>query len=72
MAGRYGKEAHAAKPVWLADAMSAGFGECYHCFPENVPAAAKPCQVWSDGTWVDGFLLEWRPGADGRWRGLVN
>ncbi len=24
------------------------------------------------GIWVDGFLLEWRRGADGRWKGLVN
>jgi len=47
-------------------------GECFHCFPENVPADAKPCQVLSGGVWVDGFLLEWQRGADGRWKGLVN
>ena len=41
-------------------------------FPENVPAEAKPCRVLLDGTWVDGFLLEWRRGSDGRWKGLVN
>jgi len=68
----YGYEAHPAESVPLADAMSAGLGECMHCFPENVPADAKPCRVLSDGTWVDGFLLEWRQGTDGRWKGLVN
>jgi len=71
-AERYGYEAHPVESVPLADAMSAGLGECFHCFPENVPAGAKPCQIWSDGTWVDGFLLEWRRGADGQWKGLVN
>jgi hypothetical protein len=71
-AERYGNEAHPAESVPLSVAMSAGLGECFHCFPENVPAEAKPCQVLSDGTWVDGFLLEWRRGADGRWKGLVN
>jgi len=24
------------------------------------------------GKWTDGFLLEWRRGADNRWKGLVN
>ena len=72
VARRYGKEAHAAQSVPLSVAMSAGLGECYHCFPENVPADTKPCLVLSDGIWVDGFLLEWRRGADGRWKGLVN
>jgi hypothetical protein len=71
-AGRYGHEAHPAESVPLSVAMSAGLGECFHCFPENVPADAKPCQVLAGGTWVDGFLLEWRRGADGRWKGLVN
>jgi hypothetical protein len=72
LAERYGQEAHPAEPVPLSVAMSAGLGECFHCFPENVPADAKPCQVLSDGTWVDGFLLKWQRGADGRWKGLVN
>ena len=72
VARRYGKEAHAVQSVPLSVAMSAGLGECYHCFPENVPADAKPCLVLSGGIWVDGFLLEWRRGADGRWKGLVN
>jgi hypothetical protein len=72
MAGRYGRETHPAESVPLAEAMSALLGECFHCFPENVPADAKPCQVWSGGVWVDGFLLEWQRGADGRWKGLVN
>lgn len=72
MAELYGQEAHSAGSVPLSVAMSAGLGECFHCFPENVPADAKPCQVLSHGTWVDGFLLEWRRGADGRWKGLVN
>jgi len=72
MAERHGQEAHPAESVPLSVAMSAGLGECFHCFPENVPADAKPCQVLSNGMWVDGFLLEWRRGADGRWKGLVN
>jgi hypothetical protein len=72
MAGRYGREAHPAESVPLSEAMSALLGECFHCFPENVPADAKPCQVWSGGLWVDGFLLKWQRSADGRWKGLVN
>jgi hypothetical protein len=72
MAERYGHETHPAEPVPLSVAISAGLGECFHCFPENVPPEAKPCQVLSDGTWVDGFLLKWQREADGRWKGLVN
>lgn len=72
MAERYGRETHPAECVPLSEAMSALLGECFHCFPENVPADAKPCQVLSGGIWVDGFLLEWQRGADGRWKGLVN
>jgi hypothetical protein len=72
MAERYGRETHTAESVPLSEAMSALLGECFHCFPENVPANAKPCQVWSGGVWVDGFLLEWQQGADGRWKGVVN
>ena len=71
-AERYGYETHPPESVPLSDAMSAGLGECHHCFPENVPVEAKPCRVLSEGRWVDGFLLEWQRGADGRWKGLVN
>jgi hypothetical protein len=52
--------------------MSAGLAECFHCFPEKVPLDAKPCKALVEGTWLDGFLLEWRRGADNRWKGLVN
>jgi len=52
--------------------MSAGLAECYHCFPPDVPPDAKPCEVLVEGHWVDGFLLEWRRGADNRWQGRVN
>jgi hypothetical protein len=72
LAERHGQVAHPAESVPLSVAMSEGLGECFHCFPENVPAEAKPCQVLLDGIWVDGFLLEWRRGSDGRWKGLVN
>jgi hypothetical protein len=72
MAGHYGRETHPAESVPLSVAMSDLLGECFHCFPENVPADAKPCQVLSGGVWVDGFLLEWQRGANGRWKGLVN
>jgi hypothetical protein len=72
MAERYGHETHPAESVPLSEAMSALLGECFHCFPENVPLDAKPCQVLSGGVWVDGFLLECRRGADGRWKALVN
>ena len=44
MAGHYGREAHPAAPVPLSEAMSALFGECFHCFPENIPADAKPAR----------------------------
>jgi hypothetical protein len=71
-AERYGHEAHSAESVPLSAAMSAGLGECYHCFPPDVPPDAKPCQVLVDGRWVDGFLLEWWRGPDGRWKGRVN
>lgn len=37
MAGRYGRETHPAESVPLSEAMSALLGECFHCFPENVP-----------------------------------
>jgi hypothetical protein len=66
------QEVHAAECVPLSVAMSAGLAECFHCFPENVPSNAKRCQVRVAGSWVDGFLLEWRRGEDGRWKGLVN
>ena len=51
MAERYGRETHPAESVPLSEAMSALLGECFHCFPENVPADAKPCQVLSGGVW---------------------
>ncbi len=35
---------------------------------ETIPTAIKI--RWN--IWVDGFLLEWQRGADGRWKGLVN
>jgi len=72
MAERYGREVHPAESVPLAEAMSDMLGECFHCFPENVPPDAIPCQVLSGGVWVDGFLLEWQRGADGQRKGLVN
>ena len=56
----------------MSVAMSAGLAECFHCFPENVPPNAKRCQVRVAGSWTDGFLLDWRRGEDGRWKGLVN
>ena len=49
MAGHYGREAHPAASVPLSEAMSALLGECFHCFPENIPADAEPCEVWSGG-----------------------
>ncbi len=71
-AERHGLEAHAPESVPLSVAMSAGLAECFHCFPENVPPDAKPCQVLDGGRWADGFLLEWQRGEDRRWKGLVN
>jgi hypothetical protein len=72
MAERYGHEAHPAESVPLSVAMSAGLGECFHCFPENVPAEAKAMLGPVGRDMADGFLLEWQRGADGRWKGLVN
>jgi hypothetical protein len=69
MAERYGHEAHPAESVPLSEAMSALLGECFHCFPENVPLDAKPCQVLSGGVWVDGIpagmAARWDPDAEG-------
>ena len=67
-----GIEAHDPECVPLLVAMSAELGECFHCFPNDVPADAKPCQVLVAGEWTDGFLLEWRRTRDRRWKGLVN
>lgn len=72
MAERRGKIASTPEQVPLSVAMSAGLGECFHCFPDNVPPDAKPCKVLVDGRWVDGFLLRWLHGPDGRWKGVVN
>ncbi len=72
LAGRNGRETPAPEKVPLSIAMSAGLAECFHCFPEHVPLDAKPCRVLVGGKWIDGFLLEWRCGADNRWKGLVN
>ena len=67
-----GRRVSAPERVALTVAMSEGLAECFHCFPFDVPPDAKPCQVLVAGTWVDGFLLEWRRGPDNRWKGLVN
>jgi len=72
LARRYGRQTSTPEQVPLSVAMSAGLAECYHCFPPDVPPDAKPCEVFVAGRWVDGFLLEWRRGADNRWQGLVN
>lgn len=72
MAVRHGREATEPQQVPLSDAMSAGLGECYHCFPPDVPADAKPCKVLVDGRWVDGLVLKWFRGPDQRWKALVN
>ena len=72
LAEQHGKVTSAPEKVPLSDAMSAGLAECLHCFPEHVPLDAKPCKVLVRGKWTDGFLLEWRRGADNRWKGLVN
>jgi hypothetical protein len=72
LAERRGREVHGPERVPLSVAMSAGLAECFHCFPPDVPADAKPCRALVDGKWTDGFLLEWRRGGDGRWTGLVN
>jgi hypothetical protein len=71
-AERHGQVIHPAESVPLSVALSEGLGECFHCFPENAPVDAEPCQVRLGDKWVDGFLLEWQRGADGRWKGLVN
>jgi hypothetical protein len=71
-AERHGRNADTPECFPLAVAMSAGLGECFHCFPDNVPPGAKPCQVLVAGRWTDGFLLEWQREADHRWKGLVN
>ena len=67
-----GKQTTEPERVPLSVAMSDCLAECYHCFPPDVPPDAKPCQVLVQGTWVDGFVLEWRRGADNRWRGKVD
>jgi hypothetical protein len=72
LAGQFGRGSSAPEQIPLSVAMSEGLAECYHCFPPDVPPEAKPCQVLVGGRWVDGFLLEWRRGANNRWQGVVN
>jgi len=72
MAERRGMTASTPEQVPLSVAMSAGLGECFHCFPENVPNDAEPCKVLVDGIWVDGFLLRWLRTPNGRRKGVVN
>lgn len=72
LAERYGKEVATPHQVPLADAMSAGLGECFHCFPPGVPNDAKPCKVLVGGRWVDGLILRWFRGPDQRWKADVN
>jgi hypothetical protein len=72
LAARYGKEPATPEQVPLSVAMSAGLAKCFHCFPADVPNDAKRCKVLVTGTWLDGFLLEWRRGPDNRWKGVVN
>ena len=72
LAERRGMTASTPEQVPLSVAMSAGLAECFHCFPSNVPPDAKPCKVFVEGTWVDGFLLRWLHQPDGRWKGVVN
>lgn len=72
LAELHNQEPHTPERVPLADAMSASLGPCFHCFPEKVPLDAKPCQVRIAESWRDAYLLEWRRGADGRWKGLVD
>jgi hypothetical protein len=69
---QFGRQASTPEQVPLSVAMSAGLAECFHCFPPDIPPDAKPCQVLVAGKWIDGFLLEWRRGADNKWKGLVN
>lgn len=72
LAGYLGATTHEPTCVPLSVAMSAGLGECYHCFPEKVPPDAKPCEVHISGEWRPGFLIRWRRDNDGRWQGLTN
>jgi hypothetical protein len=71
-ARRRGREAHEAERVPLSQAIADGLAECFHCFPDNVPPDAKPCQARIGGRWTDAYLLRWRRGPDGRWKGVVN
>lgn len=71
-AQKRGKEAHESERIPLSEAISAGLTECFHCFPPGVPLDAKPCQALIDGRWTDAFLLYWKRGPDGRWKGKVN
>jgi hypothetical protein len=34
------------------------------------PVASTPCQVYLYGRWCDGYLTEWRQGADRSWWGI--
>jgi hypothetical protein len=61
---QFDRKVSAPEQVPLSVAMSAGLTECFHCFPADVPPDAKPCQVLAADEWIDGFLLEWRRGAD--------
>lgn len=65
-------EVHDVLQVPLSEAMSAGLGECFNCFPRDVPVDAKPCNVLVGERWVDGLLISWEKNSQGRWIGTVS
>ncbi|GGS97678.1 hypothetical protein GCM10010156_64840 [Planobispora rosea] len=71
-AARFGQQIHEPRPVPLRQAQAEGRGACIPCFPNFVPANAKPCWIRGESTWLPGLLLEWhKDPARKVWRGVV-
>src|SRR4029450_5774713 len=68
---RRGQRTHEPRNVAYSDAIADGRGPCLQCFPEQIPAEAKPCWVRVENRSMKGWLLDWSRGNDHRWKGKV-
>lgn len=70
-AERRGQRTHEPRNVAYSVAIADGRGPCLQCFPEQIPADAKPCWVRVENRSMKGWLLDWSRGNDHRWKGKV-